>query len=773
MTFIGAVIIAVAFLIAILIAISWIISAQQTQFKRPNMVVEKAESLLAGTGIWLEIKNYGIETTRLEKVYIYDPEYGKYYIAYANSTSNNVVDPETGAIVGSMEVKPLSASEGGEIYVKILFNAGVLKGNLITGVAVFDKTLAPWKLYRIRPPVSKPGYAVNAWRIKLFIFNPSDTTVFADNKTRFLPGTPTKLPIAIILINKYTPFAGHFFNWTCGLAQAYGWTPGSDVIFTDAYRKVLLPFYRYYFNCTSRTAVFIVYLKNTTIFPRQTYPIYMWYAPWVAGGGTQITITDHSNETIYYLAVNNSFQTLFKTPPAWNYDNGLRSKIALVRDYTASQQMDPIYDYEGDIEDLNVTSYADWEWDGSDHVYCTQYRTSTTVDYTCSLTYLNLSDGFFERFNVGGSWYYYQYPEGYTWLMEVAFNMTHNPPQLPFNQTYVNAMSTELFYRAGWWFGRWWDAAWYGWIAKTFGATAANWAIIYSQRYIPNIVPPDYYVFKVNNVENIMLVNTSISVNWWGPDRAYVTSTQYIPITPGQSALVKLYYDSGTGYTYLEVQTDQGTYRFTLWANINYGFRVLLINTTGSYIKMFINSWSDDIYFYDYFYPQLGWEGIPSMYVRTYFIYPRYFGVWWIASKYKDTDSTIWVGSEIEATLRSTNLKLLNFSKLHRLVYSYTSGADLIGSQFVWMGIASEGNKIDDNRGNPPPLEFITAEASGAYGDELIEGNTVTLMVVNTCRDRVNGLNYYLVQLDWMRVIIGLGYIWWEGPVLDQWPVTT
>ncbi len=772
LTFIGAVVIAIAFLIAIMLAISWILSSQRAYFTKPNMVTEKAEAYGGGNTLWLEIKNYGMSIATLKEVYVYDTEVGKYYIAYPNGT---IRDPEKKVSVGTTDIKPLSASEGEYIYVKMVFNAGVLQGNLITGVAVFDKTLAPWKLYRVRPPVSQPGYTVNAWRVKLFIFNPSDFTIFTDNASQFLAGTVTKKPIAVITITKNAPFAGHFFNWSCGQAAAWGWTPGSDVVFSDAYRNVMLPFYRYYFNCTSKTAVFIVYLENTTIFPRQTYPIYMWYAPYVAGGGS-ITVKDYSNETVYYMAVNNSFQDLFKQEPAWDYDNGLRSRIAWVRDYTATNQMDPIYDYEGEDEDLNVTSYADWQWDGSDHIYCTQ--DPADGDVQCSLTYLNLTDGFFERFQAGGSWYYYKYPEGYTWLFEVAFNMTHTPPQEPFNQTWVMAMTTELHYLYGWWLGRWWRyRAWWGWTSKTFGATAANWAIVVSTRRLDDLTPPDYYVLQLKDVENIILINTSITVYWRSPDYASETSRQTLALTPPSPVNITVYNDTSNGIVWLIVETNTRTYNFKLYpSNSNYAFRVLLINTTKGYIKMFVNAWTDGsgygVVYDDNDYPPLGSELIPSRVVRTYYLWPRYFAVWWIASKYVDTDSTIWVGRELEATLQTKDLAKLNFSILHRLVYSYTSGADLVGTQFVWMGIASEGNAIDDDRGNPPPLEFITAEASGAYGDELIEGNTVTFMTVNTCWDNVHGTNYYLTQLDWARVIIGLGYIWWEGPILDQWPWT-
>ncbi len=769
LTFIGAVVIAIAFLIAIMLAISWILSSQRAYFTKPNMVTEKAESYGGGNTLWLEIKNYGMTIATLKEIYVYDTEAGKYYIAYPNGT---IRDPVKKTTVGSTDIKPLSASEGEYIYAKLIFDAGVLRGNLITGVAVFDKTLAPWKLYRLHPPVSQPGYTVNAWRVKLFIFNPSDFTIFTDNASQFLAGTVTKKPIAVITITKNAPFAGHFFNWSCGLAKAYGWVPGSDVVFSDAYRNVMLPFYRYYFNCTSKTAVFIVYLENTTIFPRQTYPIYMWYAPYVAGGGT-VTVRDYSNETVYYMAVNNSFQDLFRQPPAWDYDNGLRSRIAWVRDYTADSQMSPgIFNQTGIAEDLNVTDYADWQWDGSDHIYCTQ--DPADGDYQCSLTYLNLTDGFFERFDIG-AWKYYMYPEGYTWLFEVAFNMTHTPPQVPFNQTYILAMTTQLQYLEGWWWRRWWSGGWYGWISKTFGATAANWAIITSTRSLDSLTPPDYYTIQLKNVENIVLINTSITVYWRLPDRAFETSRQTLALIPTSLVNITIYNDTNANIVYLIVQTNVQTYNFKLYPNnANDAFRVLLINTTGGYIKVFVNAWTDTsgygVVYYDYDYPPLGRELIPSRSVRTYYIWPRYFGVWWIASKWIDTAPTIWTGRELEASLQTTNLSKLNFSIMHRLVYSYTSGADLVGTQFVWMGIASEGNSIDDDLGNPPPLEFITAEASGAYGDELIEGNTVTFSVVDTCWDNTHGTNYYLVQVDWARVIIGLGYIWWEGPVLDQWP---
>ncbi len=771
-TFIGAVVIAVAFLIAILVAVSWIISAQQTQFKRPNMVVEKAETFSAGNGIWLEIKNYGIETTRLEKVYVYDPEYGKYYIAYPNGTTNNVIDPETGAIVGSMEAKPLSASEGGVVYVKILFNAGVLRGNLITGIAVFDKTLAPWKLYRTAPPITKPGYTANAWRVKLFIFNPSDFTIFTDNRSLFLPGTVTKLPVALILINKYTSFAGHFFNWTCGLAQAYGWTPGSDVRFTDAYRNVELPFYRYYFNCTSYTAIFIVYLKNVTIFPRQTYPIYLWYAPWVAGGGI-VTITDKSNETVYYIAVNNSAEDLFKSPPAWDYDAGLRSKIRWVRDTTANVQMSPIYDYQGDIEDLNLTYYGDWVWDdvGQDHIVCNV--DPANGDYRCTIVYLNLTDGFFERFQIG-DWYFYQYPEGYSWLMEVAFNQTLYPAQEPFNQTYIMAMSPMLFYRYGWWFGIFWTGDWYGWIAKTFAATAANWAIIVSGRSLSDVTPPNVYMYHVEKVEKLAVVNTTIvSIGF----RFYALNPTrtYLNITPGATVRVVVYNDTNANRIVLNI-TDLwsgNSWIYRIVPDSDSSFMVVEINSTEGYVKTFINAFGWTVYYRDDTYPSItgnAYYGFPPYSVITYFLWPRYFGVWWVASWYNDLDDTIWVGNEIEASLKTSDLSVLNFSKLHRLVYSYTSGADLVGSQFVWMGIASEGNSIDDDLGRPPPLQFITAEASGAYGDELIEGNTVAFSTVDIATRDINNVGDPEVQVDWIRVIIGLGYIWWEGPVLDQWP---
>ncbi len=141
MTFIGAVIVAIAFLIAIMLAISWIINSQKFYFTKPDIVVESATK--DNNTIYLTIKNYGRESATLENIYIYEPRKGKYYIATPGT--HVITDPTTGTDVGNFYITKTSVAPGGVLKATLEFTIVELD-EVLKGIATFDKALASFEI---------------------------------------------------------------------------------------------------------------------------------------------------------------------------------------------------------------------------------------------------------------------------------------------------------------------------------------------------------------------------------------------------------------------------------------------------------------------------------------------------------------------------------------------------------------------------------------------------------------------------------------------------
>ena len=142
-TFIGAIIVAVALLIAVLLAINWIISSQKLYIEKPIILVER--SFLHNNTIYLTLKNHGKEVARIEKIYIYMPRINKYFIAYPEN--NTIIDGNTNNPVGELEITKTILPGGGFLDIQLTFDLAKTEIDyLIKGIVEFDKTLASFQI---------------------------------------------------------------------------------------------------------------------------------------------------------------------------------------------------------------------------------------------------------------------------------------------------------------------------------------------------------------------------------------------------------------------------------------------------------------------------------------------------------------------------------------------------------------------------------------------------------------------------------------------------
>lgn len=669
-THIGSLIIAIAFLIALMIALTWIMTSQKELFEKPNVVAENATFSKFGSSMDISVwfKNYGIEQAKLERVYLYDVDVGKYYVGFLN---NNTVVDSGGNLVGRIRASRLTLAEGERIQVYIELNT-TIKSNLVKGLAVFDKSLAPFTFYQ-KPPLGRATLNINSWRIKVWIFNPSNYLIFSDNTTAY----PNAIPaLAIVLITKSTPLSQHFFNWSCGTSGG----TGKDVLFTAGDGITPIRFYRYVFDCTHKVAIFLVYMNNTTIYPRQVVPIYMYYGP----TPPPPSIPDYSDPTVLdlflqYMGYYNNF-TL--GPPDWDYSGYYWDPdLEFINDnYTSYVTGMNIRDPSGVIEDLNLTctdcepicdatigslasEVADiWCWNDTLEPWI-ECDAMYYDDWACGLVFFNtkkkpgLGD-LYERW--GGFW---KVPEGYVYIMEAAINYTYNITRFIAEEgrnfsVWITGISTTLYYRAltTWPPGRSLPRGWYGWFSYNFGVIA-GWNV---------------------------WVATS-------PD------DDHTPIC----------------------QWDAST-----------------------------NAW---------------WC-------------PKYWGLWWIESFWHEgnDEGVVWSGYELKFGNGTPS------DGVERFVLAFTSGADIIGTQYVIAMLTDSLNvtALDEeyNNNNPPPPRNIRLVIEGAYGDELIDGQLPAIVVIDTTIKVVPiGTRYYIARnpnviIDWIRVLVGLGWTHLEGPEVAVWP---
>lgn len=159
MTFIGAVVVAIAFLIAIMLAISWIINSQKFYLTKPDIVVETASK--ANNTIYLTIKNYGRESATLKNIYVYEPRKGKYYIA--SPDTHVVTDPSTGTDVGNIYVTKKSIAPGGVLKATLEFTIIELD-EVLKGIATFDKAIAPFEIINYTAITAKEVEPGTLWK---------------------------------------------------------------------------------------------------------------------------------------------------------------------------------------------------------------------------------------------------------------------------------------------------------------------------------------------------------------------------------------------------------------------------------------------------------------------------------------------------------------------------------------------------------------------------------------------------------------------------------
>ncbi|RLG80445.1 MAG: hypothetical protein DRO40_11165, partial [Thermoprotei archaeon] len=141
-TFIGAVIVAIALLVTILLTVNWIISSQKLSIEKPVILVERAT--LYNNTVNLVLKNYGKLPARIEKIYIYEPRIGEYFTAQVST--KNITNFE-GQTVGNIILPKTIISEGETLNIQLYFNPDkVFLDYIVKGIIVLDKSLASFKI---------------------------------------------------------------------------------------------------------------------------------------------------------------------------------------------------------------------------------------------------------------------------------------------------------------------------------------------------------------------------------------------------------------------------------------------------------------------------------------------------------------------------------------------------------------------------------------------------------------------------------------------------
>ena len=162
-TFIGAVIVAIALLMAVLLAVNWIISSQKLSIEKPVVSVEKAT--LYNNTINLVLKNHGKHPARIEKIYVYEPRVGEYFTAQVDT--KNITDFE-GQTVGNIILSKTIIPEGGTLNIQLYFDPDkVFLDYFIKGIIVLDKSLASFEVTNYtRTPTGPQGLyeSIAQWR---------------------------------------------------------------------------------------------------------------------------------------------------------------------------------------------------------------------------------------------------------------------------------------------------------------------------------------------------------------------------------------------------------------------------------------------------------------------------------------------------------------------------------------------------------------------------------------------------------------------------------
>ena len=134
-TFIGAIIVAIAFLLSIILIMNWMLASQQTYYMKPMVILKDLNANLTTGNINITLLNVGKSSTIIEKVIIHDLTNDVHYIVYTNGC---ILDPSSRgpeSIVGYASFSDTIIRSGEIVRIRLYFTNTTL-GNSIIGLIV-------------------------------------------------------------------------------------------------------------------------------------------------------------------------------------------------------------------------------------------------------------------------------------------------------------------------------------------------------------------------------------------------------------------------------------------------------------------------------------------------------------------------------------------------------------------------------------------------------------------------------------------------------------
>ena len=134
-TFIGAIIVAIAFLLSIILIVNWMLASQQTYYMKPMVILKDLNANLTAGNINITLLNVGKSSTIIEKIIIHDLTNHTYYVVYTNGC---ILDPNSRgpeSVVGYADFSDTIIRSGEIIHIKLYFTNTTL-GNSIVGLIV-------------------------------------------------------------------------------------------------------------------------------------------------------------------------------------------------------------------------------------------------------------------------------------------------------------------------------------------------------------------------------------------------------------------------------------------------------------------------------------------------------------------------------------------------------------------------------------------------------------------------------------------------------------
>ena len=141
-TFVGAVIVAIAFLLSIILIMNWMLSSQQTYYSKPMVILKDLSINLTSNTINITLLNMGKTPTTIEKIIVYDLVNNTTYIVYTNG---GIIDPSkrgSEGIVGYALFSDTVINSGEIVRIELHFNV-TLSTNLV-GLVVLADDIVPF-----------------------------------------------------------------------------------------------------------------------------------------------------------------------------------------------------------------------------------------------------------------------------------------------------------------------------------------------------------------------------------------------------------------------------------------------------------------------------------------------------------------------------------------------------------------------------------------------------------------------------------------------------